>query len=87
MTRCAGCGSASPARSSLCGGVGVGLRIAEENLPQREQEQLETVIALIAVGFITWMIVWMRRNSAGLKGELEAKAIVALAESSSIAWS
>jgi len=69
----------------LCAAAGVGLRIAEQNLPQREQEQLETVIALIAVGFITWMIVWMRRNSAGLKGELEAKAERALAESSSVA--
>ncbi len=70
---------------ALCAAAGVGLRIAEENLPQREQEQLETVIGLIAVGFITWMIVWMRRNAAGLKGELEAKADRALAESSSIA--
>ena len=69
----------------LCAAAGVGLRIAEENLPQKEQEQLETVIGLIAVGFITWMIVWMRRNSAGLKGELEAKANRALAESSSVA--
>ena len=69
----------------LCAAAGVGLRIAEENLPQREQEQLETVIGLIAVGMITWMIVWMRRNSAGLKGELEAQANRALAEGSSVA--
>src|SRR5882672_4799894 len=33
----------------LCGGVAWALHIAEENLPQREQEQLETVIALVAV--------------------------------------
>ena len=59
-------------RSLLCARRGVGLHIAEENLPQREQEQLETVIALVAVGMITWMIVWMRRHSADLKGDLQA---------------
>ena len=56
------------ARSLLCAAAGVGLRIAEENLPQREQEQLETVIGLVAVGIITWMIVWMRRQLAGPEG-------------------
>jgi high-affinity iron transporter len=70
---------------ALCAAAAVGLRLAEENLPQREQEQLETVIALIAVAFITWMIVWMRRNSSGLKGELEQRASRALAESSAVA--
>jgi high-affinity iron transporter len=68
----------------LCGGVAWGLHIAEENLPQREQEQLETIIALVAVGMITWMIVWMRRHSADLKGDLHAKASVALVEGSAI---
>ena len=70
---------------ALCVAVGVSLRIAQESLPQREQEQLETIIGLVAVGFITWMIVWMRRNSSGLKGELEAKAERALAERSAVA--
>jgi high-affinity iron transporter len=70
---------------ALCAAAAVALKVAEENLPQKEQEQLETVIALIAVGFITWMIVWMRRNSSGLKGELEARAEKALAESSAVA--
>jgi high-affinity iron transporter len=63
---------------SLCAAVAVGLRLAEENLPQREQEQLETIIALIAVGMITWMIVWMRRHSADLKDDLQDRASVAL---------
>jgi high-affinity iron transporter len=70
---------------AICAGAAVALKVAEENLPQKEQEQLETVIALVAVGFITWMIVWMRRNAAGLKGELEARAERALAERSAIA--
>jgi high-affinity iron transporter len=68
----------------LCGGVAYALHVAEENLPQREQEQLETVIALAAVGMITWMVVWMRRHSADLKGDLQERASLALVQGSAI---
>jgi high-affinity iron transporter len=68
----------------LCAGVAWALHVAEENLPQRQQEQLETVIALVAVGMITWMIIWMRRHSADLKGDLQGKASVALVEGSAL---
>ncbi len=69
----------------ICLAVGVGLRIASQQLPQREQEQLETVIGILAVGMITWMIVWMRKHAAGLRGELEEHAAVALAQGSTVA--
>ena len=69
----------------ICVAIGVGLRLAEEQLPQREQEQLETVIGLIAVGMITWMIVWMKRHARNLRGELEAHADQALIEGSTLA--
>jgi FTR1 family protein len=62
--------------------VGAGLQLADNQLPQREQEGLETVIAVIAVGFVTWMILWMRRNARGLKGELHGVAAGALAKNS-----
>ena len=68
----------------LCGGVAYALHVAEENLPQREQERLETVIALAAVGMITWMVVWMRRHSADLKGDLQERASAALIQGSAI---
>jgi high-affinity iron transporter len=68
----------------LCAAAAYLLHVAEENLPQREQEQLETVIALVAVGMITWMIVWMRRHSADLKGDLHEKASDALIQGSAI---
>jgi high-affinity iron transporter len=70
---------------SLCVAAGVALRIASEELPQKEQEQLETVIGLIAVGMITWMVVWMRNHAAGLRGDLEKSAMAALAEGSTLA--
>jgi high-affinity iron transporter len=68
----------------LCAGAAWALHVAEENLPQQQQEGLETVIALVAVGMITWMIVWMRRHSADLKGDLQERASVALLEGSAI---
>ena len=73
MTRCGGCGWECVIAVLLCAGAAWALHVAEENLPQREQEQLETVIALVAVGMITWMIVWMRRHAADLKGDLQER--------------
>ena len=70
---------------ALCVAVAVALRIVGEELPEREQEMLETVIGLIAVGAITYMIVWMRRNARGLKAALEGHARSALAVGSTAA--
>lgn len=69
---------------SLCVAVAIALELVNEQLPQRQQEGLETVVALIAVGMVTYMIVWMRRHSADLAGDLRASAGEALALGS--AW-
>ena len=37
-------------------------------------EIFEAVVALLAVGVLTWMVLWMQRQSRGIKGELEQKA-------------
>jgi high-affinity iron transporter len=58
--------------------VGIGLDLFSGTLPQAEQEMLETVINVVAVVFVTSMIVWMNRNAARLKGELEREAQQAL---------
>lgn len=65
--------------------VGIGLRIASEQLPQRQTDQMETVIGLIAVAMITSMIVWMRRHAAHLRSELEQHAAHALIAGSTVA--
>jgi high-affinity iron transporter len=70
---------------ALCVAVAVGLRIVGEELPQREQEMLETVIGLIAVGAVTYMIVWMRRHARGLKASLEGHTQSALVVGSTAA--
>jgi high-affinity iron transporter len=66
----------------LCAAVGVTLQIVNEDLPQRQQEGLETIVSLAAVGTVTFMIVWMRRNARGLRKELERSAAGALARGS-----
>jgi high-affinity iron transporter len=67
---------------ALCALVGIGLEIAGRELPERAQEGLETVVSLVAVGMVTYMAVWMRRNAAGLKRALQAGASNALAAGS-----
>lgn len=62
----------------LCAAFGVLLEILNENLPQKQQEALETIIALVAVAMVTSMIVWMARHARSIKGELETRASAAI---------
>jgi high-affinity iron transporter len=66
----------------ICVAVGVALQVLSSELPQRQQEGLETVVGLIAVAMVTYMVLWMRRHSRDLKGDLEAAAGSALARGS-----
>ena len=67
---------------TVCIGVGILLRVVGHELPETGQATLETVIALVAVAMVTYMIVWMKRNSRGLRGVLEGDAAVAVAAGS-----
>lgn len=66
-------------------GVGIGLDLLSTTLPQAQQEMMETVIGAIAVVFVTSMIIWMNRNAAGLKGDLEREARQAISRGGSLA--
>ncbi len=70
---------------AICVGVAVLLEVVDQDLPQQQQEGLETVIGLIAVAAVTYMIVWMRRNARGIKATLEGEAASALAAGSTLA--
>jgi high-affinity iron transporter len=70
---------------ALCVAVAVALRYAGEQLPERQQEGLETIVGLLAVVMITYMIVWMRRHARGLSATLRSEAAAALAQGSAIA--
>lgn len=69
----------------ICIAVGVGLEVLSADLPQAQQEGLETVIGLFAVAMVSYMVVWMRRHARDLKGELEGAAASALERGSSTA--
>jgi high-affinity iron transporter len=70
---------------AICIAVAVALEAIGQDLPQKQQEGLETVIGLIAVAAVTYMIVWMRRNARGIKATLEGEAASALAAGSTFA--
>ncbi len=69
----------------ICIGVGVGLNLLSTSLPQAQQEMMGTVIGVVAVVFVTSMIVWMNRNASRLQGELEHEAEQAVGRGGSVA--
>lgn len=66
----------------LCLAIGIILNVASRELPQRQQEGLETVVGFIAVAMVTYMVFWMRTHARGMKAELEGQAESALATGS-----
>ncbi|HEY3737184.1 MAG TPA: iron uptake transporter permease EfeU [Jatrophihabitans sp.] len=62
----------------LCAGVGIALKLISRDLPQKQQEGMETVIGIVAIVMVTYMVVWMRRHSRELKGSLESLAAGAI---------
>lgn len=48
-------------------------------------ELFEAIVALLAVGVLTWMVLWMQRQSRGIKGELEQKADQAISSGQAFA--
>ncbi|MEY2518086.1 MAG: high-affinity iron transporter [bacterium] len=63
----------------ICVVAGVALNVLDRDLPQREQEGLETIIAILAVGAVTFMVVWMKRHARTIAKDLRASASSALA--------
>lgn len=70
--------------ATICAGVGITLHLVGEELPRRQQEGLETVIAIVAVAAVTWMIVWMKRHAPTLSRELRENTAAALATGSAL---
>ncbi|MEY2434708.1 MAG: high-affinity iron transporter [Acidimicrobiaceae bacterium] len=68
--------------AGMCLAIGIALRAVEGTLDQRQQESLETVVALVAVCMVSYMIVWMRRHARDLRGEVELHLADALAHGS-----
>jgi high-affinity iron transporter len=56
----------------------IGLNLTKQALTFEAKETFGGVLSLIAVGFVTWMIFWMRSTARTIKGELEGKVESAL---------
>src|SRR5580698_11150 len=68
---------------AICIAIAIALQVISSDLPQRQQEGLETVVGALAVVMVTYMILFMRKHARHLKGDLEGAAASALAEGSS----
>jgi high-affinity iron transporter len=65
--------------------IGLVVTLTIERLPLVLQETLEGLAAVFAVGVLTWMLFWMRRQGRALKGELEHGVDAALTRNSTLA--
>ena len=73
-------GALSAAAVSIAAGLAIFFTAG--SLSHTAQEAFEGIVSFFAVGVLTWMIFWMRRQARFIKGELEQRVDVALASSS-----
>ena len=66
-------------------GIGIVVTLTIERLPVLVQDGLEGLAAVLAVGVLTWMLFWMRRQGRALKGELERGVDLAISDGSTFA--
>ncbi|TCK26621.1 iron uptake transporter permease EfeU [Pseudonocardia endophytica] len=59
-------------------GVTLALTLAEQALTFEASEALGGSLSIIAVGFVTWMIFWMRSHGRSMSTELEGKLDAAI---------
>jgi high-affinity iron transporter len=59
-------------------GFGALLHYTSANMSFEAQEAFGGILSIVAVGFVTWMVFWMRRAARTLKGELHDKMSAAV---------
>jgi high-affinity iron transporter len=62
--------------------LGVGLYVTVGSFQEPYEQLFEATTLLVAAGVVTWMLFWMRRQSASVRSELQAAVDRALREGS-----
>ena len=75
------------AAAALTIGFAVGLKLASRELDGRTLEAFEGFTMLFAVAVLTWMLFWMKRQAAGISGDLRSRVDRALSGGSVMALS
>ena len=68
--------------TALSLGIGIALFLTIGGLTEPAEQYFEGSAMLLAAGVVTWMLFWMRRTSANIRGELHAGVDRALTEGS-----
>jgi high-affinity iron transporter len=63
---------------AVSAGVTVGLALTQQALTFEAQETLGGTLSIIAVGFVTWMIFWMKRAARTIAAELRGRLETAI---------
>src|SRR2546429_8279967 len=59
---------------AICIAVAIALQVISSDLPQRQQEGLETVVGALAIGMVTHMGFFLREHARGLEEGLQGAA-------------
>lgn len=65
----------------LCIGLGWFIHRQTGEIPQKQQELVVGLIGLVAVGLLTYMILWMQKAARSMKRELQQSVQTALRRS------
>ncbi|EHM43439.1 iron uptake transporter permease EfeU [Hafnia alvei] len=57
--------------AALCLALGIFINETTGEFPQKQQELFEGIVAVVAVGILTYMVFWMRKVSRSVKTHLE----------------
>ena len=60
-------------------GFGAALTVASDLLGIRGREALAGALSIVAVGFVTWMVLWLKRAARTIRHDLEGRLTSALA--------
>ncbi|HEY6013097.1 MAG TPA: FTR1 family protein [Candidatus Limnocylindrales bacterium] len=70
------------AAAGLSAALGVGLYVTVGSFQEPYEQLFEATTLLLAAGVVTWMLFWMRRQAASVRGELQAAVDRAIREGS-----